>query len=185
MSWTNTRLSIFWTMADAVEFTYRSARSGAVISGLAIAVVVETVAVHLWLRDRLPLVAWTLAALTALTLVWLLLEFRAWSTGRFRVDASKVDLSVAGRSSIVLLRGSLSVVPSPTWRDMPSAGPPGYLNLTAPAQPNVLLRPSTPVSIRLVGGLLRRTVTTIGVHVDDPAGFAATLGSVQGVREPA
>jgi hypothetical protein len=112
-----------------------------------------------------------------LTLGWLGLEYRAWGIGRFRVDASRVELRVGSRAHAVVSRAALTVVPAPAWRDVPAAGTPGYLNLTAPAEPNVLLRVSAPVQARLLGGVLRRSVTTLGVHVDDPLGFAAELAS--------
>lgn len=89
---------------------------------------------------------------------------------------AEVALRIAGRATVTVPRTALSVVPNPTWRDVPASGTPGYLDLTAPAEPNVLLALSTPVSARLLGGLLRRPVTTLGLHVDDPHAFAVALG---------
>lgn len=164
--------------ADAPPaFGYAGARSAAVSGGLALAVCVEAVVVHLWLRERHPALAWALAAASALTLAWLLVEYRAWGAGRIRVAPTHVVVRIAGRGRVDVPRAALAVVPAPGWRERPAAGTPGYLNLTGPAEPNVLLVPAAPVFVRLLGGLVRRRATTIGLHLDDPAAFAARLAA--------
>jgi hypothetical protein len=45
--------------------------------GLSLAIVVETLVVHLMLHEKHPAIAWTLTATSALTIVWLVGRARA------------------------------------------------------------------------------------------------------------
>ena len=65
---------------------------------------------------------------------------------------------------------------APTWRDIPAADAP-YLNLTAPAQPNVLLEMAEPTRVPVMAGI-HRTVEHLGLRLDDPAAFLATACDV-------
>ena len=52
------------------EFTYRSARSGSLLAGLGLALLIETVVLHLWLVERHPVLAWILTGVSVATLLW-------------------------------------------------------------------------------------------------------------------
>jgi hypothetical protein len=164
------------------EFTYREARSGSLVAGLGGAIVVETVALHLWLAAKHhPLVAWALTASSASALVWLALDYRAMGRGAVRVGHGRVDLRVGRRFALDLPADAVAAaVARPNWRDLPAAGTPAardYLNLTRPASPNVLLMLAEPTTVRLAGGVTRRGVRRLGICLDDPTGFVAAVGS--------
>jgi hypothetical protein len=57
------------------SFTYRGARSGSLLGGLALAISVETVALHLWLASRHPAFAWAMTIGSIATLVWHVRQF--------------------------------------------------------------------------------------------------------------
>jgi hypothetical protein len=159
-------------------FTYRSARSGALTAGLALAVAVEAVVLHLWLAQSRPTLAWVLTALSALTLAYLAVEFRAWGRGAVRVTPERLELRIRGRADAVVPRAGVAGVSAATWRDVPDGPDAAYLNVTGPAEPNVLLTFVAPVPVRVAGGLLTRHVARVGLRLDDPHGF------VQAVRVP-
>jgi hypothetical protein len=157
--------------SPVASFTYRGARSGALAAGLALAVTVETIVLHLWLAPRRPLLAWTLTALSALTLVWLALEFRAWGRRAVHVTPEHLDLRIGGRAAAEVPRAAVAHAQPATWRDVPDRPDATYLNLTGPAEPNVLLTFAAPVPVRVAGGIVTRRVTRVGLRLDDPDGF--------------
>lgn len=159
------------------EFTYRSARSGSLVAGLGLAIAVETVALHLWLGARHPLLAWTLTAASLGTLAWLAADYQALGRGAVRLDGDVLDLRVGRRATLQVPRAGLASVVRPSWRELPTAGSAGardYLNLTKPATPNVLLTLTDPTTVRLSGGLTRRA-RRLGLRLDDPDAFVTAL----------
>lgn len=164
-------------MSSVAVFTYRSARSGALTAGLALAVAVETVVLHLWLASRHPGLAWALTALSALTLACLALEFRAWGRGAVRATPERLDLRIRGRVAAEVPRAAVAAVTAATWRDVPDGPDAAYLNATSPAEPNVLLTFVAPVPVRVAGGLVRRHVLRMGLRLDDPDGFVRAVAT--------
>lgn len=174
-------------MNSVRHFSYRSARSGSLMIGIGLALLVETVVLHLWLIGRHPLAAWVLTLVSLTTLAWLAADYVAMGRGVIRLDADSLRLDVGRRFALHLPRAYVVSVVRPEWRDIPEAGTPaahGYLNLMKPAQPNVLLTLREPVSLRLPAGV-RRTVQRIGLHVDEPQRFVAVLAELpSSVPEP-
>lgn len=154
-------------------FTYRSSRSGAFLGALTMAVLVETVAVHLWLHDRFPRLSWTLVVLSLLSLVWLLADYRARGTRAVLLRREGLELAIGLQRPILLEPEGIARAIAPTWRDLPATDAP-YLNLTAPAQPNVLIDLDRLVAVPVVVGI-RRKVRQIGLHLDEPDAFLAAL----------
>ncbi|HKG92146.1 MAG TPA: hypothetical protein VKA84_09655 [Gemmatimonadaceae bacterium] len=168
-------------MADAT-FTYRGARSGSLLAGLALAILVETVALHAWLRARHPLVAWALTLASLAAIAWLAADYRAMGRGAVRVTPDALDLRVGRRLALTLRPSDVATAARAGWRDVPEAGTPAaaeYVNPTKPAEPNVLLTLREPATVRLVAGVTRR-VRRVGLHLDDPDGF---LVAVRRLRE--
>lgn len=152
-------------------FTYRGARSGALMAGLALAIVVETLVLHLWLAPRHPAWAWSLTALSLASLAALGREYRAWGRGAVRVTPEAIDIRIGGRAAAHVPRAAVATVAPATWRDLPDGPRPDYLNATAPAEPNVLLAFAAPMPVRLAGGLVTRRVTRLGLRLDEPDAF--------------
>lgn len=162
-------------MTDTAAFSYRNARSGSLTAGLGLAVAVETVVVHLWLVARHPGWAWSLTALSAITLVWLALEYRAMGRGKVVVQADALAVAIGRRAAFRVPRNHVVSARPASWRDVPDAPGSDYLNATAPTDPNVLLTIDPPVRVRLVGGLVTRSVSCLGIHLDDPSGFLVAV----------
>jgi hypothetical protein len=160
---------------STAAFTYRSARSGALTAGLALAVAVEAVVLHLWLAARHPHLAWALTTLSVLTLGYLALEFRAWGRGAVRVTPERIELRIRGRATAAVPRDAVAAVSAATWRELPDGPDAAYLNATGPAEPNVLLAFVAPLPVRVAGGLVTRRVARLGLRLDDPDGFVRAV----------
>ena len=163
------------------EFGCRSARSGSLTLGLALAVAVETVVLHLWLHARHPVTAWALTCLSVATIAWLAADYRSMGRSAVMVDGDRLDIRVGRRARAVIPVEAIADVLRPTWKDLPQAGAAAareYRNLTKPADPNVLivLREAAPL---LLAQLVRLPVRRIGLHLDDPDAFTAAIGAVR------
>lgn len=159
-------------------FSCRSARSGALAAGFAIVVVVETAVLHLWLGARHPVVAWTLTLLGLATLAWLADDWRAMGRGGVSVGDEAIALRVGRRFRADVPRALVVGATHPTWRDLPASEGDAareFLDLTQPADPNVLLTLAAPTPVRLPGGIQRR-VRQLALHLDDPQAFLAAVG---------
>lgn len=163
------------TMSADSLFSFRSARSGAVTAGMALAVGVEAAVVHLWLYRTHTVWAWSSTTLSLVTLVWLVVQYRAFGTAQLRVSVARVELRVPGHGQLHVPRAQIATATVPTWRDLPESGARGYLNLMAPAEPNVLLALSDPARVHVMGGLVRRSITHLALRVDDPHSFLQSL----------
>lgn len=165
-------------------FTYRSAQSGALFAGIILAIAAETLVLHFLLAARHPIVGWTLTLSSLAAMAWLAADYRALGRGAVGVADDVLDLRVGRRFAVQLPVTTVATATRPTWRDLPTRGTPaaaGYLNLTRPADPNVLLTLGAPTMVKLPGGL-RRSATRIALHLDAPDDFIAALRS-SGVRE--
>ena len=159
------------------RFTYRSARSGSLSMGFGLAILVEMTVLHLVLVARHPMIAWVLTASSLAALVWLAADYRALGREAVSLDENVLQLRVGRRFDLHVPRAAVRAVIRPDWRDLPQAGAPeaaGFLNLTKPATPNVLVTLDAPLVVRLPGGISRRA-QRIALHLDDPNGFIASL----------
>ena len=163
------------TMSADSRFSFRSARSGAVSAGMALAVDVEAAVVRLWLHRTHTLWAWSTTTLGLVTFVWLVVQYRAFGTTQLRVSAARVELRVPGHGQLHVPRAQIATATVPTWRELPESGTCGYLNLMAPAEPNVLLALTGPARVPVLGGFVRRSVTHLALRVEDPHSFLQSL----------
>lgn len=160
-------------MASDLAFTYRSARSAAVLSAIGAVVVIESIAVHFAVAARHPRVAWALTLSGVAALAWLVRDYLALGSGFIRLASDAVRLRVGRRFDITLPLASVVRALRPTFRDLPTPGTNDgrdYVNLTKPAAPNVLIVLDAPRRVRLTAGL-HREVRRVALHLDDPDAF--------------
>ena len=165
------------TTPQTTVFTYRAARSGAMLGGLALAISIETVVLHLWLGPAHPLIAWTLTGSGLSILAWLITDYRALGQGALRLTSSALEVAIGQRGTAVVPLASVVAAVRPTWREVPASGTAAaaeYVNLLKPASPNVLVTLTTPVSVRGLGGV-RRPARQFGFCLDQPDAFIAAL----------
>jgi len=160
-----------------VNFTYRSARSGAFVGGISAAILIETVAIHLLLVSTLPALAYVLTAFSLLAIAWLARDYVALGSGAVSVTDEMIRLTIGRRFDISVPRANVARASQPTFRDLPTPGTNqgrDYLNMTKPASPNVLIALKEPMRVRLPGGI-HRMVKRFSLHLDDPTGFVAEV----------
>jgi len=156
--------------AHSREFTYRTARSGSLFAGLGLALLVETLVLHLWIVGRQPLLAWLPTAGSLGTLTWLTADYVAMGRGAIRLIGNELAIVVGRRFALHVSRDQVARIVRPDWREIPEGGTPaaaGFVNPMKPAAPNVLITLAEPMRVRVAGGLWR-TVQRIGLHVDEP-----------------
>ena len=155
-------------------FSHRGARSTPLVVTLAFLVAVESAGVHALLFRRLPWVAVTSSALGILALAWLVADHRALGSLASTVGEEAIELRVGRRLRATIPRALVVSAIAPTWRDLPAAPEPGYVNATKPAEPNVLLTLREPVVAVLPGGL-KKPVRRIALSVDAPEAFLVAV----------
>jgi hypothetical protein len=148
----------------------RSARSGGFIAVIAVAVLIETSGLHLLLATKHPVIAWTLTLSSMWVLWWLAMDHRALARTTLRVEERGISGAVGRRAVVDVPAAAVASVERP--RLMPVSGPPkGYVNITKPASPNVLLVFRAPVTIQVLG--MARPVRQLALHLDEPDAFIA------------
>jgi hypothetical protein len=140
-------------------------------------IVIESVAVHLAVRGRLPVLAWVLTLTSVIAVLWLVRDYFALGTGAVQLSNDALDLTIGRRFAITLPLATIERATAPTFRDLPAPGTNqgrDYFNLTKPSAPNVLLLLREPKRVRLTAGL-HRDARRIAFRLDDASGFLAAL----------
>ncbi|MEP7382406.1 MAG: hypothetical protein ABI910_12000 [Gemmatimonadota bacterium] len=147
-------------------------RPRSLLYGLVGVIVVESVAVHALLYPRHPVLS-LLFLVSNVATVWYLVRELATSVP---VIVTRDALDVRSGRSIRLRIpvASVTSVRQPEWRDLPAAGSKGYLKIAGSDDPNVLLVLDPPAVAVLPFGM-RRSVSTLGLHLTAPAGFVAAI----------
>jgi hypothetical protein len=109
-----------------------------------------------------------------LTLWWLVADYRAMGTGAIHLHEDEIELPIGKRFTAQIRRTDILSADVATWRDLVDYQR-DAVNLTKPAEPNVLLHLRAPTAVRLFGGISKR-VRRVGLHLDEPAAFVQALG---------
>lgn len=150
------------TRGPADWFPSTQSRSRGVMLAITVVIVVETLGLHLWLRQRHPYVAWSLTCLSILALVWLARDYAAPADAGLELGPEGCSFQVGRRARAQVPWALVEQVQVPNWRDLPQAAG-DYLNAARPDDPNLLFSFRSPVSVRSVLGL--RKVHRLGVRV--------------------
>jgi hypothetical protein len=154
------------------EFAYTETSGfGGVLLMLGIVAVSEGVAVHLLLAQYAPRAAWLHLAINAYGLLWLVAAHQA---ARLRPVLVTADTLLVRASLFWTAAVPRAAIASVTDVVEAPLGP-GVLKAALGTPPVLLVTLSAPVEARGLMGL-RRSVTRIALHVDDPAGLRAALG---------
>jgi hypothetical protein len=152
--------------ATRTTFPLEGGLSTSLAVGLAIVLVVEGVAIHLWVAQRSATWAWVIAALNVATLVYLWREVRAGALSRLVVDGDAVEIVVGRRLRCQFSRSQIASAEVATWRSVPDAAA-DFVNTAKPLEPNVVLAMRELVEARLPLGVTKR-VGRFGLRVADP-----------------
>jgi hypothetical protein len=160
-------------------FSMRGARSVAIISVVAMVLILETGVLHIVLAARHPMIAWALTASSVSIVLWLTADQLSLGRCTVRVTGDQLVASIGRRVELKVPLSLVAAVTQPRWSDLPR-GRAGYLNATKPATPNVLVAFLEPVNVRLFG--MRRPIASLGVHLDQPARFVEVLENALTIR---
>ena len=167
------------TDGERLEFTYRNARSGSLVFGFGLVIVVETAALHAWLHATHPWASWCLASLSVITVAWLAADYHRFGSGAIVIAGQVLHLHVGLRAHASVPLHAIAEASLLTWRHVPAPGTPSaaeYRNLMKPASPNVLIVLHEPETIRAAG--VRLSVRRIGLHLDQPDAFLSAINGV-------
>jgi hypothetical protein len=146
-------------------------RSG--YAGLVFAAIVasagEALAVHLLAARWSPALAWTLTALSAYSVVWLLGDLQAVRLRPMLADADALTVRVGLRWEARIPWSDVQAV-EPRGRTPFPRRAPGHLRATAMGEPTHVVVLRTPLRVRGPYGIMREA-TRIGVAVDDAVAF--------------
>lgn len=148
---------------------FEVARLDAMAATLGALVVVETIALHLFVSRWSGAAAWALTGLSAYSLVWLVGLHRAIAARPVEVGPEDVAIRVGlSAEAVVPMHWILRVGPA-GWRDTERREA-GVVHASAPATPNVRFDFAAPASVdRLFGR--RVGATAITLRVEDPEGL--------------
>ncbi len=162
---------------DSRSFTvYRSIGYTAFLTAMMGVVVVETVAVHLLVRQWTPVTAWILTAISIYAAIWLIGDYHAVRLRPVRVSDGVLHLRLGLRWTLSVPFASIREVVTPP-RDA-ATKPPDYLKAVLIGAPNRRIELSGPTRASGIYGL-ERQVTTIDIQIDDPDRFDTELDEAQ------
>lgn len=162
----------------AQTFTMESARSLPLTGALCGVIAIETAALHLLLWTRHPWLAWTLTTLSLWTVVWLIRDYRAIGARPVVLEADALLVRLGRRFQAKVPLNEIARAEAPSWQDVPAKGSPGYLKLSGPASPNVLLTFGRAVEFSGSAGI-RKSFTRVGLRLDQPAELLRALEAVR------
>ena len=166
---------------EGPAFSYRSARSGSLMIGLGLVIVIETAVLHLWLHQRHPAAAWCLTIVSLMGLAWLAADYQRLGCGAITLDGHTLHLRVGLRANAEIRLGAVVSAMHPTWRDIPSPSSTEereYRNLMKPSSPNVLIVLDKPFQLK-IAHTVPVSVLRIGLYLDDPDGFLAAINTAR------
>lgn len=156
-----------------VSYTLAASRAPAFTYGLVLVTVLESIGMHVWLGTSHPVIAWTLAALGAYAVLWLVGQDRAIASRTIDLEPDALVLRAGLRLSARVPWSAIVGAEIISWTSPPEPRP-GYLDAARPVEPSLVITFREPVVVTSMFGL-RRSITVVGLAVDDPVGLRAAL----------
>lgn len=179
--------AIGWRMRVAEDegaFTiHRKIGYGGIAFALGLVSVVEMAVVHLLLHAWSPAVAWTLTALSAYGIVWLLGDTQAIRLRPMHADEDALRVRVGLRWSVDVPWDDVVAVTRPLRQSAADAGA-GLLRATPIGEPRLVLDLAQPLTATGPYGFTRQ-VSRIGLTVDDEPRFLAAIAARTGLSPSA
>lgn len=165
-------------------FPLQGGLSASLVVGIAVALVVEGVALHVWIAERSPGWAWTITVLNAATLVWLWRDYRARARATLTLGDREVTVTLGNQMHCRFPRSAITSAEPATWRSVPDPDMArDYMNSAKPLEPNVMLTFREPVDARLALGL-RKRLSRLGVRVGEPERLMSEIRATASVQSP-
>ncbi|MBY0492190.1 MAG: hypothetical protein K2R93_20285 [Gemmatimonadaceae bacterium] len=149
-------------------FTMRGAQPNILLIGIGMASVVEAVVLHLVLAARYPWIAYPMEVVGVLAFVQMWRLFGSLAGGRVTVSDDTVEIHAGRMAHVAIPRALILDVVKASWTNLPQKGTAeadGYVNVTGPSEPALLLTLREPVPVRIMG-LVTKSAHRIAVFVD-------------------
>ena len=160
--------------AGAAAFsTHRRSGYAGLVFAVCVASVVEGVGVHLLAAQWSVVAAWILSALSAYGMVWMIGDLQAIRLRPTLVTADALHVRVGLRWDVCIPWSEIESV-EPRGRTSFPRRAPGHLRATPMGEPAFVVTLRQPTRVRGPYGITR-TVSTLGIAVDDAREFAAAL----------
>lgn len=150
--------------------THRRCGYGGIVLALLLVAVVEVVAVHALVHRWSPLAAWILTTLGLYGMAWLVGDYRAARLRPVLIGPERVSLRLGLRWTLDVPRAAIARVATDEAASRPSVD----LLLALPGARALVIELTGPHTACGPYGI-RRSVTRIGLGVDDPAAFSRGL----------
>ncbi len=134
---------------------------------------IEVIALHVLVWVWNPGLGWVVAALSLYGMLWLLGDWRAVCLRPILVNKEALIVRIGLRWTVQAPFAAIASV-RPEAAKPPSHKTPGYLSSILPGTPQYLIALNPPIVAHGLYGR-RRTITTLGLAVDDTASFEAAL----------
>ena len=146
---------------------------GSMVAGILVAMLIEVIALHalVWMWN--PALAWVLTALGVYGFVWLLGDWRAALLRPVFVEKDALVVRIGLRWTARVPFAAIEAV-RPVEGRAPSRKTPGYLEALLLGKPQYLITLNTDIVAQGLYGM-RKTITTLGLAVDDTETFEAAL----------
>jgi hypothetical protein len=141
-----------------------------VVACFIVAIVAESIGVHLLVQHWSPTVAWIITALDLYGILWLLGDYHALRLLPTTIEDGVLHLRYGLRwTADIPVANIAAVKPAPVdWKRK------GVMKVAMLDEPRLLIELREPVTVYGLAGL-KRTVNAIAILPDDPEGFEAAL----------
>lgn len=156
---------------DAIFFYHRKSGYGAILSVLMMALVTETLALHILLQQWSSVAAWIFTGLSVYSALWLLGDYHALRLHPIIVQGRTLHFRTGLRWRVSLSRDNIAAVEKFQAREQRGKE---YLSLALFGAPRLLLHCKAPVLVRGLFGI-KRMVTQIGLSVDEEKLFLESM----------
>jgi hypothetical protein len=161
---------------EDVSFSALSARSKPLVIGVSIAIVVESLAVHVLIVQRYPWLALILWLTNIYTIWWLVRDYRMVESRPTLLRQDDAIVGIGKRLRGAVPYAIMESVLQPSWQERPGPTTPEYVKLSGTGDPNVLIRLREPYTF--IGPMgIRKSGRLIGLEIDDPGGFVRAVNA--------
>ena len=159
--------------SDAVAITtHKRSGWGSVVVCFIVLIAFESIGLHLFVQHWSVKAAWIFTALDLYGVLWLIGDYHALRLLPTLIRADTIELRHGMRLSAMIARDNIaSIEPisnEAEWKRK------GTVKIALLDEPRFLIRLREPVVVVWIGGI-RRTIDSVAILPDDPAGFERAL----------
>src|SRR5262245_3056428 len=114
-------------------FALEGGFSGSLVIGIAMALVIEGVAIHVWIEGGSQAWAWAITALNVATLVWLWRAYQARTRSALAIGTHDVEVTVGNQLECRFARSAIASADVATWRSVPDVAS-DFINAAKPLE---------------------------------------------------